>query len=76
VRDAGPVDDGGSDLSAVRLDQVRVVSAPLASLTELLFEAYGHSTGSPSAWANAVRTALEPDDDRTLGPVLGSGAPH
>ncbi len=68
--------DGRSDLSAVRLDQVRVVSAPLASLTELLFEAYGRSNGSPSAWVNAVRKALEPDDDRALGPVLGPGAPR
>jgi len=62
-------------LSQFTQRQVRVVSAPLATVTELVFEALGHPMGSPAGWTGEVLSVLEPCDMAYLGPVFGAAAP-
>ena len=65
----------GTSLSELTSRQVRLVSAPLCSVTELVFETMGNPMGSPSAWSCALNDALEPCDRVLLGPVFGAGGP-
>lgn len=62
---------GGTSLAALASRPLRVASAPLATVTELVIEALGRSMGSPSAWPGLVRGSLEPGDLALLGPVFG-----
>lgn len=67
---------GGTSLAELGERQVRVVSAPLATVTELAIEAAaGLDLGSPSPWVAAVRAALHPADLAVLGPCFGPGTP-
>lgn len=61
----------GTSLADLTDRQVRMVSAPLATVTELAFELLGHPLGSPAAWPGAVREALHPGDLALLGSVYG-----
>jgi hypothetical protein len=64
-----------TSVAALTARQVRMASSPLATLTELSFEACGRPKGSPSSWPVAVREALWPGDLALLGPVFCPGGP-
>jgi DNA-binding transcriptional ArsR family regulator len=66
------VDLEGTSLTALASRQVRVASAPLATVTELVIEGLGRSMGSPASWPGAVRAALEACDLALLDAVYGS----
>ncbi len=63
-------------LSELRPGDVRIASAPLASVTELVIESFGHPQGTPRGWILAVREALAPADLTALGPVFAPEALH
>jgi DNA-binding transcriptional ArsR family regulator len=63
----------GTSLAAVTDQQVRLAVAPLASVTELVFEAMGNPLGSPPHWPKTVREALAPSDRGLLAPIYGDG---
>lgn len=68
-------ESAGTSLAELNDRQVRMVSAPLATVTELAIEAVGKQLGSPSAWVDAVRDALSPADVALLALSFGPGAP-
>lgn len=66
----------GTDLGRLPGVNVRMASAPVATVTELVIEALGGSKGSPASWSKAVRAALDPDDVTLLRGVYGPRHPR
>jgi len=66
---------GGTSLADLGDRQVRMVTAPLVTVTELAIEAVGTDLGSPSPWVAAVRSALQPADRAMLSLSFGPGTP-
>lgn len=53
----GGMELAGTSLAGMSSRQVRLASAPLATVTDLIWEALGWPIGSPPAWPVAVRRA-------------------
>jgi Helix-turn-helix domain len=74
ARPDGRDHETGTDLATLTDQQVRMSLAPLATVTSLLMEALGNERGSPRAWHEPVRSALDPADQALFGPLLGTKA--
>lgn len=71
------VDLTGVGLLAATGQQARIAATPLATVTELIFETFGRSKGSPSQWLTRLRAAFGTCDIATvaLAPVCGPAGP-